>query len=504
MKIEQNYLWFPVKKNAKPKNLSMLCDGVKQHEFDLRIDDRANAFFASLPVSHLIGQELTLEGAPEEYLAQIQQHPNKPPRKEQRRPQIHFTADVGWINDPNGLLYHDGVYHLFFQHNPFGTDWGNMTWGHAVSNDLFHWKQLDTALYPDESGTMFSGCGFVDHQNTLGHGTDALLFYYTAAGGHNQWSKEASFTQKLAISTDGGQTLQKQEPVIIPHIAGENRDPKVFWHEASNAYCMALFLDGYEFAFFRSEDLLHWQETQRFTMEGMWECPDLFELPIDGNSDRTAWVFLSADGYYLLGDFDGFQFTPSTERLSAYPTRIPYAAQSYDNTDRRILTAWLRTENRDCCHTGSMSLPLELGLTETSAGVRLTFAPVQEIETLRKHSFHMGNVEQTPTVSLHGDAAELDLLFGSDAKGTTVLHLNGQRLCIDFEQSQLTIGLESMTFDASKPLSLRIFLDYEVLEIFANGSYFVVENEKNVLEEVFCQSDSPIVSFDVHFLSSIL
>lgn len=505
MKIEHKYLWLPVKKSAKTKNISLLCSGQKCRELDLRIDDRSNAFFAYLDVSPYLGQEFSLEGAPIGYLPQVSQQDTKPQRQDRRRPKLHFTPDAGWINDPNGLVYQDGVYHLFFQHNPFGTDWGNMTWGHATSTDLFHWVQHDSALYPDETGTMFSGCGFVDQQNELGLGSNALLFYYTAAGGHNQWSKGTAFTQRLAVSTDGGKTLQKSDRFLLPHMEGENRDPKVFWHEASGAYCMVLFLDGFDFAVFRSADLLHWEQTQRMTLDKMWECPDLFELPVDGDETRTAWVFLSADGYYLLGQFDGYTFRPTSERLAGYQTRLPYAAQSYDHTSRRIILAWLRTANRDCCHTGSMTLPLELGLTETEEGVRLTLQPVKEIETLRTHSFHLGNVECTPILSLNGSAVELDIRFGSQAAGIATLDLNGQKFILDFEAGTITMGREQGRFHVRKPLHLRVFADYEVLELFANDTcYLAVENEPNVLEEVSCISDTVMESFDVHFLSSIL
>ena len=239
------------------------------------------------------------------------------------RPALHFTAETGWINDPNGLVYADGVYHLYYQWNPFGTEWGNMHWGHAVSRDLITWEHRPVALMPDEFGTVYSGCGWQDHEGVAGFGKDALLFYYTAAGGSNQWSTDQGnkHTQRLAISTDGGETLQKVG-TVIEHIKGENRDPKIFWHAESGAYIMVLYLDGTEFAIFRSADLLHWQESQRFSAERMWECPGLFALPVEDRPGEKKWVFWSADGYYRIGDFDGYAFHPETEVLTGYDTKL--------------------------------------------------------------------------------------------------------------------------------------------------------------------------------------
>ena len=159
--------------------------------------------------------------------------------QELHRPQFHFSAREGWINDPNGLLYANGQWHLFFQLNPNATIWGDMTWGHAVSDDLLHWRQGDHALIPDNTGTMFSGSGVVDHDNTAGFGDDSLLLFYTAAGDYAE--PKQPFTQCLAYSTDEGVSWIKYDGnPVVGHFEGGNRDPKIIWHEPTSCWIMAL------------------------------------------------------------------------------------------------------------------------------------------------------------------------------------------------------------------------------------------------------------------------
>ena len=158
-----------------------------------------------------------------------------------------------------------------------------MHWGSASSRDLLHWEAGDIALFPDRDGTMFSGSGWRDDENAAGFGPGALLFYYTCAGGTQApWSRDGVFTQRLAVSVDGGRTLEKQPGLLLPNLVHDNRDPKVFRHEASGAYIMTLYLAGNDYAIFRSPDLIHWEQTQQLTLPEAWECPDLFPLTVEG------------------------------------------------------------------------------------------------------------------------------------------------------------------------------------------------------------------------------
>ena len=383
--ITEKYIWFPAARDCDEVKLHMYIDGKKINEIDIKLSTDPDFYF-SMDVSKYMGKSITISSDCDERLLEaVTCHDDIYKIEYPYRPKIHFTTRMGWINDPNGLVYKDGIYHMFYQLNPYGTDWGNMHWGHAISKDLISWEQKDIALFPDEYGTVFSGCGFRDEKNAAGLGKDALLFFYTAAGGFNEWSKEAGYnsTQRLAVLNND--TLIKKD-MILDTVKDGNRDPKVFYHEESKAYVMVLYLIDNEFAIFRSDDLKNWTETDRLSLEGMWECPDLFELEIEGTNDKR-WVFWSADGFYVLGDFDGYKFTKRSEVLSAYDTKLPYAAQTYAGCERRISVAWYRTANDRGGFKGMMSVPTKLSLIDTDKGIRLSFKPVSELyEHLSKQS----------------------------------------------------------------------------------------------------------------------
>ncbi len=244
------------------------------------------------------------------------------------RPQFHFTAKKNWLNDPNGLVYYKGEYHLFFQHNPSGIDWGNIVWGHAVSLDMVHWKQLANAIEPDELGMIFSGSGVVDWNNTAGFQSGkerAMVNIYTSAG--------KPFTQSIAYSNDRGRTWTKYEKnPVLEHIAGKNRDPKVVWHASSKRWVMALYLDANNYALFSSPNLKQWTRLCDIQLSGCSECPDIFELPVDGNAEKTKWVFWGGDGHYIIGIFDGpYNFRRESEVLQSDWGANFYAAQTWND-----------------------------------------------------------------------------------------------------------------------------------------------------------------------------
>jgi fructan beta-fructosidase len=366
------------------------------------------------------------------------------------RPTIHFTAQTGWINDPNGLVYKDGVYHLYFQQNPYGIEWGNISWGHAVSRDLLHWAQLETVMRPDENGMMFSGSGIVNSRALLSLPKDCLLFFYTAAGGTTPESEGRLFTQRVAYSTDGGKTLTKYNRGAIDTIKKENRDPKIFWHSKSSAYICVLWLEENDFAIMRSTDLEHWTQTQTLTLKDAWECPDLFRLSCDDGESR--WVFWSADGFYFTGDFDGYTFTQKGERRCAYYTKLPYAAQTYSNVADRVITIpWLRTKEVKGGYCGAMGLPCELSLVKSDDGYILKQTPVKE------YSLAKNNTQNGSAVEVHASGI------------TNALECEYGGAKISYDPASGTLSLPNAQHALPAELkSVTMLFDAEILEIWAN------------------------------------
>lgn len=460
LSIDDRYLWFPVKREAEEKKLHFYIGSEKFQELDIKLSEGTADFFFAMDVEAFVGKDVEIRGDFDEAILEgICCHKDKPSFEYKYRPRFHFTAEAGWINDPNGLIFSEGVYHLYYQWNPYGVDWGNMHWGHAVSRDLITWEHRPVAMAPDEYGTIYSGCAWRDLRGDAGFGKDSLLYFYTASGGRNEWSRDRGrmHEQRLAVSKDSGDTLEKK-CCVVPFIKGENRDPFVFYHEKSGAYIMVLYLDGNEFAILRSEDLLHWTESDRFAIDKMWECPGLFELAM--NTSRK-WVFWSADGYYMIGSFDGYRFMPETEVLSAYQNELPYAAQIYAALeDRTVAVAWYRTKNDKGGFRGMMSIPMELGLFETEEGPRLTFKPVRELWDYLEEATGDQPEKSTPLV----------LLVTWKNKGSSTVRIGENDILIKHERGPSTI-----------------IIDHGIVECFSdNGTFYkAVEVEEDILWKTF-------------------
>jgi len=307
------------------------------------------------------------------------------------RPKYRFTTRRGWINDPNGLFFYNGLWHLFYQHNPAGSGWGNMHWGHAVSSDLIHWEERGNTLFPDRTGTMFSGSAFVDHKNASGLGDGSfppILLYYTAAGGTSLLSKDIPFTQCMAYSADGGESFVKYSGnPILPHVIGANRDPKVVYSPELGLYVMALFLDGCTYGLFTSKNLLDWTELQRIDLPGDGECPDFYPLEVEGEPDSVKWVLSGASDRYFVGSLGESGFVPEQPIMPQRYTDCSYAAQTYDNAGgRRVKLAWGRITHPGCIFASRMSTPWELSLVRRCGRLYLAAQPTDEYLALRRVS----------------------------------------------------------------------------------------------------------------------
>ncbi len=379
LSVEKRYMQIPVQYDGESQRFTVYEGGVPVYSFDAAYADAApdTVYYADLRA--YLGREVSLE-APDHFVP-VFCDATKPLASEQcaLRPTVHFTAERGWINDPNGLCFYNGLYHLFYQHNPYGRLWGNMHWGHAVSRDLFHWEHREEALFSDEHGAMFSGSAVVDSGNCAGlqEGAETpLLFFYTCAGEQS--------TQCLAYSTDGGRTLQKygQNPLIPEMVAG-NRDPKVVWDAEHSRWLMALYFDGRNYGIFTAQDLLHWTLLQRFDLPGDDECPDLY--PLTADDGKTFWIYSGAHDMYFVGTFDSrglFQPVQSVGQLSY--SSAAYAAQTYFHEPGKpaIRFAWNRSEIPGAPFNGSMCTPTEMTLRKIGARYYLCAKPVGGLDSL--------------------------------------------------------------------------------------------------------------------------
>ena len=439
--------------------------------------------------------------------------------RETYRPQFHFTPKTNWTNDPNGLIYYKGEYHLFFQHNPFGIDWGNMTWGHAISTDLVHWKQLPHALHPDELGTIFSGSGVVDWNNTGGFQTgdeSVLVNFYTSAGSHAP--KEVPFTQSIAYSNDRGRSWTKYEGnPVIEHIVGGNRDPKVIWHEPTQKWVMALYLDQNDYALFGSTDLKEWARLSDLQIPDT-ECPDIFELPVDDDPDKTKWVFWGAAGKYYVGNFDGTTFTPEDEAHRADYGANFYAAQTWsdvpESDGRCIQIAWMSgSKPPDMPFNQQMSFPCALTLRTTSEGIRLHREPVAEIENVHTYTHAWSDLALKPgenlLAGLTGELFDIRAEIALNDAAAVGFDIRGEDVRYNVAEQQLTF------LERSGPLapedgkiSLQILVDRISIEAFGNAgelsmtSYFLPDLNNADIGIYADGGTAQLVSLKVHELKS--
>ena len=366
-------------------------------------------------------------------------------RNEQYRPQIHFTPAKNWMNDPNGMIYIDGTYHLYYQYNPQGNGWGNLSWGHATSTDMLHWEEQPVALQPDALGMIFSGSAVCDKDNTAGFGANAIVALYTSASAAQQ--------QSIAYSHDGGKTFTTYEGnPVIKNNDDNLRDPKVFWHVESQKWIMSLakgWAGGMEI--WSSPDLKRWTKESEFILNltgrpsFQWECPDL--IPFEYNGKRK-WVLivsvnpcgpvLGSGTMYFVGDFDGKHFT--ADDLD-YPLWLDYGMDNYagvtwNNTgDRHVLIGWMNNwqyADRVPCSPwrSAMTLPRELKLVEYNGTPHLTSAVIGEISGIADEWNDVTSTfDAKDAYQLH---LELDLTSNSNI---TLSNAQGEKFSVDINVS---------------------------------------------------------------------
>ena len=445
--------------------------------------------------------------------------------REKYRPAFHHTPLYGWMNDPNGMFYKDGKWHLYYQRNPYGSKWQNMTWGHSVSDDLVNWEHQADAIRPGGLGTVFSGSCIVDTENTAGFGKDAVIAAYTAAG--------TSQMQSIASSNDGGYTFSNYVANPVITLESEARDPKIFRNEITGEWNLILAhaLD-HEMLFFSSPDLKNWTLQSSFgkglgAQDGVWECPDFFKLPVNG-TDESKWVLIcniNPDGpfggsgtQYFIGDFDGKTFTPDRDADGNVPLKWldygkdHYATVSWNNAPdgRRTILGWMSNwqyaaEVPTMQFRSANTLPREMGLFRADDGqVYASCAPSPELLALRDKlvtkasRVSVGKSARTYKLPVANDGI-CEIILDIDAKKAKTVDIllsnaAGEKVSMTYDAVAHTLSFDRMasgkvdfseafpaltfapTHEVDGKVALRIFIDRSSIEVFGNGGRFVMTN----------------------------
>ena len=527
--VKNKYLIIPIQnKGGRRKGggqIQLFVDGEEVRRYGLSIATSAEQtnWYAFFTIESYKGKKarVVASRATEEGFALVKQSDVVPGEenfyKEPHRPQFHFTQKVGWNNDPNGMGYHEGLWHFFFQHNPVALPWGNMTWGHATSKDLLHWEQQPNKLFPKTMAVRdcFSGSATVDKKNTAGWGKDTLVAFFTDTG----------CGECIAYSTDNGDTFTYYEK--NPVVKHGGRDPKVTWYEYDEKdeplddvakelgghWVMTVFdqskKHGRNAAFHTSTDMKKW--TKQSHLPGYFECTELFELPVDGKQKNTRWVVYAADARYALGSFDGKTFTPEHKGKHRVHWGPYYASQTFDNPPdgRKIQMGWLRI-GAPGPYNQHFSFPHRLTLRETEEGIRMFAKPIKEIENLRAKSNKVKPqnlaADKPVTLSIGSDLLEVRLTVEVGDAKIIVMNLPGRSIKYDVTGQKLN-GAPLKPVDSK--INIQVLADRSLTEIVGNdGRVFIsgkgpVKQDAKEVSVVAQGGSAKLVALEAHELKSI-
>jgi len=532
------YLILPIQESNDEATVNVLVDGKLDRTISVRLAKSKVDYTVPLDLERYKGRNVLLNVVTSQNRATVREAKEDAcwsnfsvadtfdtTNREKYRPAFHHTPLYGWMNDPNGMFYKDGRWHLYYQWNPYGSKWQNMTWGHSSSTDLINWEHHPAAIEPDGLGTVFSGSSAIDRTNSAGFGKDAIVSMFTSAG--------VSQIQSLAWSVDNGATftVYPGNPVIT--LESEARDPNMFYNPDTSEWTLVLAhaLD-HEMLIFTSPDMKQWTLQSSFgkglgAQDGVWECPDLFELPVNGSCEKK-WVLLcnlnpggpfgGSATQYFIGDFDGRTFKADTDASGNVPVRwLDYGKDHYatvsfsDAPDgRRTLIGWMSNwqyaaEVPTMQFRSANTLPREAGLFRAADGqLYASSAPSPELDKLRDRlTTHAGKTTlkaKARTYALptaNGGICEILLEIGAQKADSVVMTLGnktgnkvtmtydaiGKTLSFDRRSSGLTgfsDGFPSITkaptFETDGKISLRIFIDRSSIELFGNGGRFVMTN----------------------------
>lgn len=528
----QKYLILPVEDTAPDVSISVMVDNVQVETFTVRLAINKVDYTVPYELSKYAGKHVVLRFA----MNPLERGGVRPKVKDAVfcnnlalansydasnketlwRPVYHFAPQWGWMNDPNGMVYKDGEYHLFYQYNPYGSRWGNMNWGHAISRDLVSWEHMPVAISPDGLGTIFSGSAVVDKDNTAGFGAGAIVAFYTQASARQM--------QSIAYSTDNGRTFKKYagNPVLTGDVA-DFRDPKVSWHEGTHKWILTLAV-GQEIRFYSSPNLKDWTYESNFgegqgNHGGVWECPDLFELPVAGTSQKK-WVLIvninpggpfgGSATQYFVGSFDGHKFVNESPKATKWMDfgKDHYATVTWSNApqNRVIALAWMSNwqyanEVPTMQYRSSNSVPRDLRLFVKDGETYLQSAPSPELLALRKDkvmskSFSVGKAYTIDQLmSDNKGTYEITMTVRQKKQGNLSMRLMNEQgeeieYSLDMAKRELTCirdksGVAGFSKDFITPtvtqvdggdLQLRFLVDRSSVEAFVNDGRFVMTN----------------------------
>ena len=526
----QRYLLLPVEEVMPDVRVSMIVNNKEVNVADVRLAVNRVDYFVPLDLSDYAGKNILLKfklGSNDPIRGKLSAVCCKEMKlsdtfdtgnREKFRPTYHFSPLYGWMNDPNGMVYKDGEYHLFYQHNPYGSKWGNMHWGHAISKDLINWEHRPDAITPDALGTIFSGSAVVDTDNTAGFGAGAIVAIYTQNSDRQ--------VQSIAYSTDNGRSFTKYEnnPVLTSD-ARDFRDPKVFWHKETQRWIMLLAV-GQEMQIFSSSNLKDWAFESSFgegqgAHGGVWECPDLFELPVDGTNEKK-WVLLcnlnpggpfgGSATQYFVGTFNGKEFvneSPSKTKWMDWG-KAHYATGTWSDApdNRRIAIAWMSNwqyanDVPTSQYRSPNSVPRDLSLFTVDGETYLQSAPSPELLKLRdiskKRSFKVNGTRTIKDMIAGNEGAyEIELTIENqhaDVIGFRLYNDKGEEVDMQYDMKEKKFSMDRRksgevgfnenfpmltwtTIESGKDeLKLRLFVDKSSVEAFGDGGRFVMTNQ---------------------------
>ncbi|MBR4755394.1 MAG: DUF4980 domain-containing protein [Bacteroidales bacterium] len=504
--VTGKYLILPVQESAPNSNVKVIASGEQKQSFNIKLAADKVDYFVPLDIGRFGSRSLVLDfsipgekNSPEAILKQVcwkvirQDDSFDTTNRERFRPVYHHTPAYGWMNDPNGMFYKDGLYHLYYQWNPYGSQWENMTWGHSVSPDMIHWLAMPAAIEPDALGTIFSGSAVVDVNNTSGYGKGVVVALFTSAG-RNQ-------TQSMAYSTDDGRMFTKyvSNPVITGNV-NDFRDPKAFWNKEAGMWNLILAA-GQEVRLYSSRDLKEWKYESSFgeghgCHSSVWECPDLMELDVRGTG-RKMWLMIVNNGgapaggsgtQYFVGEFDGHEFkTSQVEAQWMDYGKDHYATVTFDNAPggRKIAMAWMSNWE----YSGGVptlqfrsadSVPRDLDIFEHDGKYYCGVTPSPELLALR------GKVVKKPT-----EACEIVV----DLKKSATMVLSnpaGEEVVMEYDSKAGTFSMDrtrsgETSFHKGFPTKtvaplhgplrqVRIFIDRSSIEAFDSEGKMAMTN----------------------------